>query len=63
MKRFKSRVMKEPLTLALNLRRKLWLNKLMSRYLLDVPIELEFNPSFMVFILLPKGTRILVMVH
>ena len=25
--------------------------------------ELEFNPSFMVFILLPKGTSILVMVH
>ena len=63
MKRFKSRVMKEPLPLALNPRRKLRLNRLTSPYLLDVPIELEFNPSFMVFILLPKGTHILVIVH
>ena len=47
--------MKEPLTLALNPRRKLLLNPLTSPYLLDVLIGLVFNPSFMVFILLLKG--------
>ena len=63
MKRFKIKAMKEPLTLALNLRRKLLLNLLTSPYLCDVPLGLVFHPSCMDFILLLKGIHLLVIVH
>ena len=63
MKKFKIKAMKEPRTLALNLRRKLLLNLLTSPYLFDVPLGLVFHPSFMVFISLLKGIHLLVIVH
>ena len=63
MKRFKSIAMKELITLALNLRRKLLLNLLTSPYLFDVPLGLVFHHNCMDFILLLKGIHLLVIVH
>lgn len=63
LQRFKNQAVKESLTLALNLRKRFLMSPLTSYYLFDVPLELEWDRSFMVFILLRMVIHLSVIVH